>query len=260
MTTVFGKWRAHGMRNGSVILEFMLMMPILLLLFGAAMLWMDLSLGKAHIQESNRNISWIGNDRYDDGAIGSALDAEAKDFFDQRNRLERKFDGGANRKPFWQMDFVFTNDLASLKRGKALWTNDVWRLDIPDDYSWGGYYSGNLDVRMTRLSGAYLGAVAIGDVLYPNDAKNPFYRAQYVLTRSRQTIPWTNAVVAASFNPESVMIHRRGDPDVREDVTTPNNLLPVLWEPWPMGGLSLHQGKVVLTNENYRPRSDGGRK
>ena len=250
--TRIGKNRSHGVRSGSVILEFMLTMPILLLLFGAAMLWLDLSLGKAHLQESNRNIAWIGNDRYDEGEIGTALDAAATDFYNRRNMLERAFDGTSNPKPFWQFGLFVTNDVESLKKKSAHWTNEVWSLEIPDGYKWGGFYSGNLDLRMTRLSGAYLGAVAVGDVLHPNDAKNPFYKAQYVLTRSRHAVSGTNAVVAASFNPESVVVHRRGDSEVREDVTSPNNLLPVLLDPMPLWGLRLYQGNAVLTNENYK--------
>lgn len=226
------------MKRGSILLEFMLMVPVLLVLFGATMLWMDISLGKMYIQEANRNLAWLTEDRYDDGKIKSALYDSAREPYELRNKVEKNFGG--------------TGDMWKYAGG----TTDVWghvESSFPDGMAqylrtsqkcdWHAMTSGNMNLKMAHLSGVYMGAVALGSVLQPVGETKHLYASAYDFTRSR-TASGSNDVVALSFNPEAVVIHRAYDNDdptidaSRINVDTPKNLLPVLLQLWPTDGTS----------------------
>ena len=77
--------------QGSVILEFCLVLPIYLLLFGGTFLTFDITMGRLHLQEANRNLAWLQNDRYDTDSeekINHKLYKSAISYFESRNRLE----------------------------------------------------------------------------------------------------------------------------------------------------------------------------
>lgn len=230
-----------NMRNGSVLLEFMLMVPVLLLLFGATMLWFDLSLGETRLQESNRNLAWLAGDRYDDGRISAGLVSVARESFDLRNKVEATFDGGGND-PFWSFG---SGNPGRWGRTVERYEDGHEKMFVSSEWDWGAMVSGNMELRMTHLSGVYLGVVALGSVLTPDNEAKPLYQSSYVLTRSRQAATSTNGndVVAQAFNPESFVLHRTGSPECREDVTTPNGLLPIVLDPWPRRDALL--GRIV---------------
>ena len=56
-------------QKGSVMLEFILVLPIYLFLIGGTLLLLDIMLGKVYLQESNRNLAWIQDDRFDAGGL-----------------------------------------------------------------------------------------------------------------------------------------------------------------------------------------------
>ena len=212
------------------------MVPILLLLFGATMLWMDISLGKLYIQEANRNLAWLTEDRYDDGKIKAALYDSVREPYELRNKVEKSFGG--------------TGDMWKYAGG----TTDVWGhvessfpagmsqyLRTSQKCDWHAMVSGNMNLKMAHLSGVYMGAVALGSVLQPDGETKHLYASAYDFTRSRMA-SGSNDVVALSFNPEAVVIHRAYDNDEsnmktsRINVDTPNDLLPVLFQSWPTDG------------------------
>ena len=225
-------------QHGSVIMEFMLMMPILLLLFGATMLWMDISLGKMYIQEANRNLAWLTEDRYDDGRIKAALYDSAREPYVLRNKVEKSFGGTGD---MWKYSGGTTNvwgDFTdSFRNGKQ----QLW---ITGKCDWNVMTHGNMDLKMAHLSGVYMGAVAIGSILQPDGETKHLYAAAYDFTRAGPTAS-TNNTASAVVNTEAIVVHRAYDngrrskkEDTREAVTTPNNLLPVLQQAWPTDGTS----------------------
>lgn len=225
-------------QRGSVIMEFMLMMPILLLLFGATMLWMDISLGKMYIQEANRNLAWLTEDRYDDGKIANALYDSAREPYELRNKVEKSFGGtGGMWKYAGGTTDVWGHVESSFPAGMSQYLKTSQKCD------WHAMTTGNMNLKMAHLSGVYMGAVALGSVLQPDGETKHLYASAYDFTRSR-TASGSNDVVALSFNPEAVVIHRaydNDDPSVKSsriNVTTPNNLLPVLQQSWPTDGTS----------------------
>lgn len=242
MTTVC---HVSAVRRGSVIMEFMLMMPILLLLFGATMLWMDISLGKMYVQEANRNLAWLTEDRYDDGKIKTALYDSAREPYELRNKVERNFGGTGD---MWKYAGGTTDDWGRVENRME---NGRQRLMTDQECHWHAMSTGNMVLKMAHLSGVYMGAVAIGSVLQPNGETKHLYAAAYDFTRWRSSSV-SNDVSSASqlrylVNPESFVIHRAYDRDdetvetSRANVNTPNNLLPVLRQGWPTDGTSLQE-------------------
>ena len=224
-------------KQGSVIMEFLLMLPILLLLFGATMLWMDISLGKLYIQEANRNLAWLTEDRYDTGKIKKALYDSVREPYELRNKVEKSFGGTGD---MWKYAGGTTDTWGFVESSCR---NGEQRLKTSQKCDWHAMTSGNMNLKMAHLSGVYMGAVALGSVLQPDGETKHFYEAAYDFTRSR-TASGSNDVVALSFNPEAVVIHRAYDSDdpniktSRINVDTPNDLLPVLLQSWPTDGTS----------------------
>lgn len=230
------------MRRGSILLEFMLMVPVLLVLFGATMLWMDISLGKMYIQEANRNLAWLTEDRYDDGKISAALYDSAREPYELRNKVEKSFGGTGE---MWKYAGGSTGVWGRVENRME---NGSQRLMTDMECHWHAMSTGNMELKMAHLSGVYMGAIAIGSVLRPNDETKHLYASAYDFTRWRSSSV-SNGVSSASqirylANPESFVIHRAYDRDdesvetSRANVNTPNNLLPVLTQGWPTDGTS----------------------
>ena len=225
-------------KRGSILMEFMLMLPVLLLLFGATMLWMDISLGKMYIQEANRNLAWLAEDRYDDNRLCVALHSAVREPYELRNKIEKGF---GNSEAFWRFGPGATNGWGHLV-ADGEFRNGKQRLDLSQECEWNSLVSGNMELQMAHLSGVYMGAIALGSVLQPDGETRHFYEAAYDFTRSRAGSSNTNdSVVAKSFNPEAVVVHRGKPKDQREDVDSPNKLLPVLKTSWPTDGTSLQE-------------------
>ena len=219
-------------KQGSVIMEFMLMLPILLLLFGATMLWMDISLGKMYIQEANRNLAWLTEDRYDTGKIKKTLYDSVREPYELRNKVEKSFGGTGD---MWKYTGGTTDEWGRIE---SRMKSGGQRLMTDQECHWHAMSTGNMGLKMAHLSGVYMGAVALGSVLHPDEEKKHLYAAAYDFTRWRPSSV-SNDVSSASqirylANPEAFVIHRAYDCDdemvktSRVNVNTPNNLLPVL--------------------------------
>ena len=84
--------------RGSVLMEFCLMLPIWLLIFGGTFMVFDVSMARLHLQEANRNLAWLQDDRYDsEGLINKAVYGSSVLFFENRNALET----GLSGEPMW---------------------------------------------------------------------------------------------------------------------------------------------------------------
>ena len=80
--------------RGSVLMEFCLMLPIWLLMFGGTFMLFDVTMARLHLQEANRNLTWLQNDRYDSqGLINKAVYSSAVQYFEARNELETSMSG-----------------------------------------------------------------------------------------------------------------------------------------------------------------------
>ena len=204
--------------GGSVVLEFILVMPILLLLFGSTMLTFDLSMAKMRVQVGNRNIAWMTGDRYDSGA-GENAKKEALEPFEQRNKLESQFSGGTVSS-FWAMGGS-GKDIGSID-GVASLTADA------KNSKWGNLYSGNIELKMTQLSSVYLGAIALSSVLFPMDEKTHYYEAKYDLTRGE-----------GDSNPEAILYHRMATNDNRLTDSYSIESYKICLQPFPYNNDSL---------------------
>ena len=191
---MYSETESYNQERGSVMLEFILVMPILLLLFGSTMLTFDLSMAKMRVQEANRNLAWMTGDRHDSG-IAEKVNESVKEKFEERNQLESGFSGGTVDK-FWAIG-------GSGHQVDKLDLGDVAKLDASDG-KWGTLYSGNLELKMTQISGAYLGAIALSSVLFPMEEKTHYYESKYDLTRGE-----------GDMNPEAVIYHRMESNDNR---------------------------------------------
>ena len=207
--------------GGSVMLEFILVMPILLLLFGSTMLTFDLSMAKMRIQEGNRNIAWSTGDRYDSGAAEAAKKT-AFEPFEQRNKLESQFSGGTLSN-FWAMGG------SGQEIGKI---DGVAKLNA-DVGKWGTLYSGNIELRMTQLSTVYIGAIGLSSVLFPMDETTHYYEAKYDLTRGD-----------GNTNPEAVIYHRKASNDNRLTDQFVVESYKICLQPFPYNGDSIANSLV----------------
>ena len=248
-------------KQGSIIMEFLLMLPILLLLFGATMLWMDISLGKMYIQEANRNLAWLTEDRYDTGKIKKTLYDSVCEPYALRNKVEKNFGGTGD---MWKYTGGTTDTWGFVE---SSFRNGEQRLKTSQECDWHAMTTGNMNLKMAHLSGVYMGAVALGSVLQPDGETKHLYASAYDFTRSRAA-SGSNDVEALSFNPEAVVIHRAYDNDdsavkaSRINVTTPNNLLPVLLQSWPTDGTDWQEvaGEVMggMVSEDGNVDTGGG--
>ena len=243
MRRFFAKIRSE---KGSVLMEFCLMLPILLLLFGGTFLMLDVNMGRLHLQEANRNLAWLENDRYNNGEklIQQALYSNVKSFYDERNDLERKWDAASsfwvygkknedNEAPEWaHIVEDYKDENAEIKLNYA-WAQSINIANAILDNDFMTIHSGNMPLRMGKVSGAYIGALAAADIIYPRDeGRLPFYQSAYLFTRATD-----EKGEPLDVNGESIVLHRSGE-DRRDDIHSPNNLLlqNTLYRCWPSNG------------------------
>lgn len=204
--------------SGSVMLEFCLVLPIYLLLFGGTFLMFDITMGRLHLQEANRNLAWIQNDRHASATlINQELYKRVVDYFDARNMLENFME---YPEPVWSYAIVARNAGNNCPK-PPLWAHKVSnfkdnasegaRAGMKINYSPVGdflskiplvgdelnkifnsglmeMYSGNMPLEMAHVSGVYRGAVGVSSVLYPNKDSVDLYNQAYTFTRAQVTI------------------------------------------------------------------------
>ena len=206
---------------GSVMLEFCLVLPIYLLLFGGTFLTFDITMGRLHLQEANRNLAWLQNDRYDtdsEGKINHELYKSVVSYFESRNRLESTM----SDEPMWRNEnSEAEKDIAEKNERNSRPTLPKWahRLSqfkdsdsaLKINYSPTGdiisripligdklseifnnefleMYSGNMPLEMSHVSGVYKGAVGVSSVLFPNRNAPDLYKQAYTFTRAQVVV------------------------------------------------------------------------
>ncbi len=237
--------------KGSVMLEFCLVLPIYLLLFGGTFLMFDITMGRLHLQEANRNLAWIQNDRYDSaGKINQKLYQSSVNYFEIRNAQESTMDDNAmwsfgeaykdyqekqnsresktkSEADFWGHAITeFKDSDAELKLNNG-WASTIG-LDKVFDNDYITMYSGNMELKMDKVSAVYIGAVGLSSVLFPNGEKNHLYQQAYVFTRALEKSDANKVnseMKVSNINTEMILLRRKGT-DCRENINTLNILKP----------------------------------
>ena len=223
--------------RGSVMLEFCLVLPIYLLLFGGTFLTFDIAMGRLHLQEANRNLAWIENDRYDSGKqIREELYKRTTAFYDARNALEKTWEAGQD---FWSF--------GSAKKEERQWGSDGEGLDLRAKNDFLSLRSGNMELGMTKVSAVYIGAVGVSSVLMPNDRDGaetvPLYQSAFTFTRA----VGKNGKAERS-NGEMMVVRRGPDGEKRDKVKDVNSLLSagIMLQSWPNGGNAVDTIRTLL--------------
>ena len=250
--------------RGSVMLEFCLVLPIYLLIFGGTFLLFDLSMARLHLQEANRNIAWIQDDRHNGASclINQELYRRSVAFFEARNALELKM----TNLPMWSFGEEYGNyqkDIAEKKGtlNPGFWGNELSEfngngVELNVNQSWadklGGMlqsrlendfvkiYYGNMELEMSKVSATYIGAVGVSSVLFPIPGQDgmqtvPLYKSAYTLTRARddrteekkeEEHSW-GTYKRSKVNGEMLILRRVGENENREKARTVNELTPL---------------------------------
>lgn len=228
--------------RGSVMLEFCLVLPIYLLLFGGTFLTFDVSMGRLHLQEANRNLAWIENDRYDSGKqIRGELYKRVTAFYEARNKLEKQWAPGQD---FWTF--------GSGKQDSRTWGHQIGSVkedgvNFKADNDFLALHSGNMELKMEKISAVYIGAVGVSSVLMPNDRDGaettPLYRSVFVFTRASD-----DKGNAKSSNGEMLLVRRGSGGEKRSDVKDANSLLTegIMLSGWPSDGNPVDTVKTIL--------------
>ncbi len=223
--------------KGSVMLEFVIVLPLYLLLFGGTFLTFENSLARIHLLESNRNLAWLAEDRYNvDNRIQKRLLKEVRRYYDNRNAIENRIAITAgDLYGFGDQEGSWGTRIAAFKDGGG--AAEV-SIEVDPDHGasniltkwlpqnrWCSLYSGNMELKMKHISAAYIGAIATSDIFHGNDdPTRKFYKANYDLTR------------ADGSNGESLLIHRKGSSKERESINSASLALTRLTlEGWPIG-------------------------
>ena len=242
------------------MLEFCLVLPIYLLIFGGTFLIFDITMAKLHLQESNRNLAWLQNDRYNNAEqlINKELYKRATAFYDTRNKLENNFsqyagnvwsfgpettttdsDGNEIKEYKWgnRISDVFKDETVELKVNNG-WADNLGLSGILDnDYM--ALYSGNMFLKMDKLSSVYIGAVGVSSVLFPlgRDVL-PLYKSAYNLTRAFARDDKGNQIEEAAAANGEMLIMRKSGADQRADVRNVNKLFwtNIIFRSWPSNG------------------------
>ncbi len=259
--------------RGSVLMEFCLMLPIWLLMFGGTFMLFDVSMARLHLQEANRNLAWLQNDRYDkQGLINSAAYAGAVQFFENRNALETSFSG----EPMWSFGEDYQkNSSGSGKKGDSpqYWggtptsikENGV-ELAVNNSVTEGlssivggklsdklenGYmdlHTGNMELEMKKVSAVYIGAVGLSSVLFPGDEGDgfvPLYKSTLTFTRATADSTQKSGSSRKDVNTESLLMRKRESD--RDKIKTANDLFMdnTINRSWPSNG-SLGDTQLLL--------------
>lgn len=249
--------------KGSVMLEFCLVLPIYLLIFGGTFLIFDISMGKLHLQESNRNLAWIQDDRYNnsDKLINKELYKRATSFYDARNELEKQWEATQSVWSFGSKEEIETanqeciaeyrwgHELSNGYKGNQVelavnqsWADSLGLSGVLDnDYM--SLYSGNMFLKMDKVSAVYIGAVGVSSVLFPSKYNGeetvPLYKSAYTFTRELAKDEEGEEIPdqAAKANGEMLILRRLGN-DERNDVRNVNHLFwkNIIFRSWPSSG------------------------
>ncbi len=258
--------------QGSVLMEFCLMLPVWLLMFGGTFMIFDVSMGRLHLQESNRNLAWLQNDRFDrQHRINEELYRRATLYYDVRNNLEYNMSG----EPMWG----FGERSNGKKNSKDKNSNPQYWGSTDKDYkgrgieltangsvpvisqitgslldnNWASLCSGNMELKMEKVSATYIGAIGVSSVLFPagnGDGTVPLYKSALTFTRSVtvDTKDKKNQPRLLFPNGEMLLLRRKGD-DERGKIKDANDMFfdRTIYRSWPSSGTAGTLGIMLGT-------------
>lgn len=198
------------MGKGSIILEFLLMLPVLLLLFGMTMLFYDDFHGQLHLQESNRILAWSVGDRYDaNQEFDEKAVSAAKAQYERRNAWEKALDSSGD--DFWTFGDKPDSWAVNIEERKTpAGTNAVYfgKTD------WAMLTAGNMELRMTKVAPSYIGILAVSSAVQGMGEKVE----DSIVAHANAFTHTKNALDAGGdddFAPEAVVVRRMSN--VHED-------------------------------------------
>ena len=230
------------------MMEFILILPIYLLLIGGSMLIFEIHMARLHLQESNRNLSWTVGDRFFSIDDKTRLLAELESYFTQRNKLD---------------NVVAKNSIPLYGFGESseeLWGIGIDRKEISGQSpflgstDWGTLAAGNMPVKMNRVSGAYIGPLGAGDTLYP-DEKLPLAEHSFSLTRTKE-IFYADDADNGNYMPEAYLYKRGKQRLNRGDNEYMKNLFGIALDKWPgPEDMDVQSSQTVdITTDRYNRR------
>ena len=259
--------------RGSVLMEFCLMLPIWLLIFGGTFMLFDVSMARLHLQEANRNLAWLQDDRYDSrGLINKAVYASSVQFFENRNALETGLSGEpmwsfgddyrtyssnqgdkkADSPQFWggttesvQGNGVELSINGGIAEGLSALTGGLLQDKLENGFM--DIHSGNMELKMAKVSAVYIGAVGLSSVLFPaeeGDGTVPLYKSVLTFTRGQETTK-KGGSKRKDVNGEMLLMRRRDTE--RDKVKTANDIFRdnTINRSWPSNG-SLGDAQLLL--------------
>lgn len=200
------------MRGGSIILEFLLMLPVLLLLFGMTMLFYDDFHGQLHLQESNRLLAWAIGDRYAaDVSQDEKVVAAAKEQYLRRNAWEKALDSSGD--DFWTFgDKPDSWAVRIEQRNTPAGENRVFY----GTNAWATLTAGNMELKMTKVAPSYIGILAVSSAVQGMGEKVE----DSIVAHSSTFTHTKNALEAGEnddFAPEAVVVRRMNDAHTDRD-------------------------------------------
>ncbi len=194
--------RLIASERGAVALEFIMMLPVYMLLLGGTLLIFELIMGLVHLQEANRNLAWVAGDRHfsDISTAKDTLNQNITKYYSSRNKVEKSF---GNDDDYWA--FGKTPDKWAVNVASKQTPNGLFQAET----EWSLLAAGNMELSMSRISSAYIGLLALSSIMYDqDDDSEPLYQMKYNLTRT----PVPDSFMSTEgeqFQPESYLYRRR---------------------------------------------------
>lgn len=215
----------QNIRRGSVVLEFVLMLPVLLLLFGVTLLTYDTLYGKLHLQQANRLFAWATGDRYakDRKKFDEQVVTTAKKPFADRNVIENAIDASAGN--MW-----------GYGKNVRLWAVNMERKNTESGIfigatPWALLAAGNMELEMKKVSSAYLGILGVSSAVQANgeDVMKGITASKFDLTHTLTGGDTTSA----DYSPESMVVRRFDDEHAYRNKHYRDKVWAIASEEWP---------------------------
>lgn len=214
-------------RRGSVVLEFMLMLPVLLLLIGMTLLTYDSLDGKMKLQQANRLFAWMTGDRYaaKKDEFNKQVVAKAKHPFELRNAMERTIDAsGGDMWVYGSHERLWAVNVESKQTEAGTFIGAT---------PWAILAAGNMELEMRKVSASYVGILGVSSVLHGNgeDVGKGITASSFDLTHT--AVHGEDAVSDADYSPESMVLRRYNDQHAYRDVHYRSRIWEIVTGEWP---------------------------
>lgn len=212
------------------MLEFVLMLPVLLLLFGITLLTYDTLDGKLYLQQANRLLAWDISDRNVGKSGLSAFNARvvsaAKQPFNARNAIENALDSSAG-------------DMWGFGSDEKMWGRVVERKKTQDgrvfigETPWAVLGAGNMELEMKKVSSAYLGLLGVSSVLQANgeNVEEGITATGFDLTH---TVNPPDGDISVDFSPEALVVRRYSEEHDNRNRNYRSTIWQIVSQRWPV--------------------------